>query len=82
MGMNLSEAKRQAKRPSLRTAPRQLIFMTGCAAVLLLADKVFHLGAIAAGAFFLIALVYVAWWFLSYWHSMGWLSLPKRKRSS
>jgi hypothetical protein len=80
MGMNLSEAKRQAKRPPIRTALRPLIFITG-AAILLLADKVFHQGAIAAGAFFLIAFAYVAWWFLSYWHSMGWLSLPNRKRS-
>jgi hypothetical protein len=24
---------------------------------------------------------FVAWHFVSYWHSMGWLSLPKRKRS-
>ena len=77
MGMNLSEGK----RPPRLTAPRQLIFITGCAAVLLVADKVFHQGAIAAGAFFLIAFAYVAWWFLSYWHSMGWLSLPKRKRT-
>jgi O-antigen/teichoic acid export membrane protein len=81
MGMNLSEAKRQAKRPRLSTALRQLIFITGCAAVLLVADKVFHQGAIAAVAFFLIAFAYIAWWFLSYWHSMGWLALPKRKRS-
>jgi hypothetical protein len=78
--MNLAEAKRQAKRPPARTALKQLIFITGCA-VLLLADKVFHQGAIAAVGFFLIAFTYVAWWFLSYWHSMGWLSLPNRKRS-
>jgi Flp pilus assembly protein TadB len=77
MGMNLSEGK----RPTRRTALRQLIFITGCAAVLLVADEVFHQGAIAAVAFFLIAFAYVAWWFLSYWHSMGWISLPKRKRS-
>jgi hypothetical protein len=80
MAMNLSEAKRQAKRPPLRTALTQLMLITA-AAVLLLADKVFHQGAIAAVAFFLIAFAYVAWYFLRYWHSMGWLSLPKRKRS-
>jgi len=80
--MNLAEAKLQAKRPSARTALRQLIFITGCMAVFLVADKVFHQGAIVAGAFFLVAFAYVAWYFLRYWHSMGWLSLPKRKRSS
>jgi O-antigen/teichoic acid export membrane protein len=80
MGMNLSEAKRHAKRPPLRTALRQLVFITAIA-VLLLADRVFHQGAIAAVGFFVIALAYVAWYFLRYWHSMGWLSLPKRKRS-
>ena len=81
MGMNLAEAKREAKRPPLRTVLRQLIFITGCLAVFLVADKVFHQGDIAVVAFFLIALAYVAWYFLSYWHSMGWLSLPKRTRS-
>jgi energy-coupling factor transporter transmembrane protein EcfT len=77
MGMNPSEEK----RPPVRTALRPLIFITGCAAVLLVADKVFHQGAIAAVALFVIAVAYIAWYFLSYWHSQGWISLPKRRRS-
>jgi hypothetical protein len=44
-------------------------------------DKVFHQAVIAFAALFLIALGYVAWYFLRYWHSMGWLSFPKRNKS-
>jgi hypothetical protein len=77
MGMNPSEQK----RPAVRTALRPLIFLTGFAAVLLVADKVFHQGAIAAVALFVIMVAYIAWYFLSYWHSQGWITLPRRKRS-
>ena len=81
MGMNLAEAKRQAKRPSLRTAPFQLIVITGWYASVLVLDKFFNLGWIAFGAYFLFAVAYLAWYFLRYWHSMGWISVPNRKQS-
>ena len=76
MGMNLPEAK----RPALRTLLGPIIF-TGWLAAYLVLDKVFHQAVIAFAALFLIALGYVAWYFLRYWHSMGWLSLPKRNKS-
>jgi hypothetical protein len=76
MGMKFSEGK----RPSLRTVPTLLIVVTAVLAAAVL-DRLLHQGVIAATTAFLIALTYVAWYFLRYWHSMGWLSLPKRKRS-
>jgi hypothetical protein len=81
MGMNLAEAKLQAKRPSLRTTLIKLTAISACYAAALVLDKFFNLGWIAFGAYFVLAFAYVAWYFLRYWHSMGWLSLPKRRRS-
>ena len=81
MGMNLAEAKQEAKRPPLRTALVKLIAATAWLAALLVTERVFHQGTIVAAATFLIFGTYIAWYLLRYWHSMGWLSLPKRKRS-
>jgi hypothetical protein len=77
--MNPPQAK--AKRPPLPTVLKQLTVVTGWYAALLVADKVFHQGVIAFSVSLVVLVGYVAWYFLSYWHSMGWISLPKRKRS-
>jgi hypothetical protein len=69
------------KRPPLRTVLAKLIGVSGWLAAILVLDKIFHQGVIAYSVSLVILVGYVAWYFLSYWHSMGWLALPKRKRS-
>jgi hypothetical protein len=81
MAMDLAQAKREAKRPPLRKVLWQLIVATAWYAAILVADRIFHQGDMAAVVSLVIAVAYIAWYFLRYWHSMGWLSLPKPKRS-
>ena len=69
------------KRPSLREGLVQLFVVTGWLAAILVLDKIFHQGPIAYVLSLLIMVVYIAWFFMRYWQSMGWLSLPKRKRT-
>jgi hypothetical protein len=64
-------------RPNVWEAIRILIALS----VLEVINLTTHNDVLTVVAMGLIFGGFLAWYFLSYWYSMGWISLPGRKRS-
>jgi hypothetical protein len=61
------------RRPPVRRLVRDLLALLVIVAGTHLLDAWTHNNLIVVGAVALVAGAAIAWWFLSYWRSMGWI---------
>jgi hypothetical protein len=61
------------QRPPVRKLVQDLVLLAAIVAGTHLLDSWTHNNLIVVGAVALVAGGAVAWWFLSYWRSMGWI---------